>query len=70
MGLKDIFTESTVARYARDIKAAPRETILSRKMLLSAALYAMAGVPISESLLRQVMFRIDSARYLKMLHMS
>ncbi|KAF2008880.1 general substrate transporter [Aaosphaeria arxii CBS 175.79] len=47
MGLKEIFTESTVARYARDIRAAPRQTILSRQMLLSAALYAMAGVPIT-----------------------
>lgn len=48
MGVKEIFTDSTLARYGRAIRAAPREVVLSRKMLLSAALYAMAGVPISE----------------------
>lgn len=47
MGFKEIFSESTIAKYVRAMKAAPREVILSKKLLLSAALYAMAGIPIS-----------------------
>jgi hypothetical protein len=49
MGIKTVFTDSTVARYARAIRASPREIMTSKKMLMSAALYAMAGVPISKS---------------------
>lgn len=48
MGVKEIITESTLARYTKAMRAAPREIILSRKMLLSAALYAMSGIPISK----------------------
>jgi MFS family permease len=48
MGLKEVFTDSTLARYTKAMREAPREIIFSRKMLLSAALYAMSGVPISE----------------------
>ncbi|KAL2205488.1 general substrate transporter [Sarocladium strictum] len=47
MGIKTVFTDSTVARYARAIRASPREIMTSKKMLMSAALYAMAGVPIT-----------------------
>ncbi|KAG9250814.1 general substrate transporter [Emericellopsis atlantica] len=47
MGVKEIFTESTLARYAAAMWAAPREIVLNRRMLLSAALYAMAGIPIT-----------------------
>jgi hypothetical protein len=36
-----------VARYVRAIKQSPREIIFSRRLLVSAALYATAGVPIS-----------------------
>jgi hypothetical protein len=49
MGVKEVFTESTVAKYARTIRAAPREVISSPSLLLSAALYAMSGIPISKS---------------------
>lgn len=47
MGIKEIFTESTANKYVRAIKMAPREVICSPRLLLSAALYAMAGIPIS-----------------------
>lgn len=48
MGFKEIFTESTIARYAREMRAAPKEIILNRNLLFSAALYALSGIPISE----------------------
>lgn len=48
MGLKTVFTDSTVSRYVKAIKESPRELILNRKLLLTAALYAMAGIPISK----------------------
>lgn len=49
MGVKSIFTDSTLARYVEVIKESPRELILNRQLLMTAALYAMAGIPISES---------------------
>ena len=42
-----ILSNLTVARYVRAIKQSPREIIFSRRLLVSAALYATAGVPIS-----------------------
>jgi hypothetical protein len=42
-----MLSDSTVARYVRAIKQSPREIIFSRRLLVSAALYATAGVPIS-----------------------
>lgn len=44
-----VLSDSTVARYARAIKNSPRELIFNRRLLVSAALYATAGIPISES---------------------
>lgn len=43
-----MISNSTVAKYGRAIKASPRELIFNRKLLVSAALYAMSGIPISE----------------------
>ncbi|KAG9188905.1 hypothetical protein G6011_07610 [Alternaria panax] len=42
-----IFYDSTVAKYGRAIKAAPRELIFNRNLLVTAALYAMSGIPIT-----------------------
>ncbi|KAI0484989.1 general substrate transporter [Xylariaceae sp. FL0804] len=36
-----------MARYVKAMRAAPREVIFNRRLLLSAALYAMCGVPIT-----------------------
>ncbi|KAI1492293.1 general substrate transporter [Biscogniauxia mediterranea] len=47
MGIGSIFTESTIAKYARAMRAAPPEVIFNRRLLLSAALYAMSGIPIT-----------------------
>jgi hypothetical protein len=43
-----MLSNSTVAKYGRAIKASPRELIFNRKLLVSAALYAMCGIPISK----------------------
>lgn len=48
MAVKSIFTDSTVARYVQAIKESPRELILNRQLLLTVALYASAGIPISK----------------------
>ncbi|KAK2051223.1 MFS general substrate transporter [Colletotrichum caudatum] len=48
MGLKQIFTEATFATYIKAIKS-PREVIYNRKLLLTVALYATSGIPISSS---------------------
>ncbi|KAI0155692.1 general substrate transporter [Pestalotiopsis sp. NC0098] len=47
MTLKMIFGNSTLVKYAKAMRAAPREVIVNRHLLLSAALYAMCGVPIT-----------------------
>ncbi|KAL2815807.1 general substrate transporter [Aspergillus cavernicola] len=47
MTIKSIFTDSTVARYVKAIKDSPRELIFNRRLLMTAALYAMAGMPIT-----------------------
>lgn len=49
MGYKTIFTESTVAKYVRVIRATPRELICNARLLLSVALYACSGIPLSRS---------------------
>ncbi len=46
MGLKKIFSESTLAKYGRAIRTTPREVIFNRNLILSALLYAMAGIPL------------------------
>ncbi|KAF7533513.1 hypothetical protein G7054_g7027 [Neopestalotiopsis clavispora] len=47
MALKSVLTDSTLAKYGRAMRDAPREVIVNRHLLLSAALYAMCGVPIT-----------------------
>jgi hypothetical protein len=42
-----ILSDSTLAKYVKVIKESPREMIFNRKLLVTAALYAMAGIPIS-----------------------
>ncbi|KAI1626220.1 putative sugar transporter [Exophiala viscosa] len=46
MGVKEIFTQSTLAKYGKAISATPREVIFNHNLILSAALYAMAGIPL------------------------
>ncbi|KAJ5612567.1 hypothetical protein N7510_005761 [Penicillium lagena] len=46
MGYKQIFSESTIARYVRTTRATPRELIYNPRLLLSVALYACAGIPL------------------------
>lgn len=48
MGLKVILSRTSLAQYVAKIKAAPREVILSRKLLLSAFMYATAAIPLSK----------------------
>lgn len=48
MGVKQVFTESTFAKYITAIRESPRELISNRKLLLTAALYATSGIPISK----------------------
>jgi hypothetical protein len=50
MSLKTMFTESIIAGYVRTIKSCPREIIANRQLLLTVAMYATAGLPISEYL--------------------
>ncbi|KAI3556444.1 hypothetical protein CABS03_03505 [Colletotrichum abscissum] len=47
MGVKQVFTESTFAKYITAIRESPRELISNRKLLLTAALYATSGIPIT-----------------------
>lgn len=42
-----ILSDSTLAKYVRAIKSSPRELIFNRRLLVTAALYAMSGIPIS-----------------------
>lgn len=50
MGFGDILRRTTLAEYSRKIKSAPREVILSRRLLLSAMMYATAAIPLSKSI--------------------
>lgn len=47
MGLKEIFTESTIAKYARVIQASPRSLIANKRLLLTTLLFSTAGMPLS-----------------------
>ncbi|PSN61689.1 putative sugar transporter [Corynespora cassiicola Philippines] len=42
-----ILSDSTLAKYVRVIKESPRELIFNRRLLVTAALYAMGGIPIT-----------------------
>jgi MFS family permease len=44
-----IFSNSTIAKYVRTIKNSPKELIWNRRLLVTAALFATSGLPISES---------------------
>ena len=48
MGLKDLLGRTTLANYVAKIRAAPREVILSPRLLLSAFMYATAAIPLSQ----------------------
>lgn len=48
MGIKAVFARSSLAKYGRSIREAPREVICNRTLLLSSALYALSGVPMSK----------------------
>lgn len=48
MSFTDILRGSTLAEYGRKIKSAPREVILNHSLLLSAAMYATAAIPLSQ----------------------
>ncbi|EXM15470.1 Sugar/inositol transporter [Fusarium oxysporum f. sp. vasinfectum] len=45
-----IFTESVLAKYARTIKATPRDLIVNRTLLFSCAVYALAGLPTTDDI--------------------
>lgn len=49
MGFKQLIQASPIANYGKAIRAAPREVIFNRQLLLSCVLYAMSAVPVSES---------------------
>jgi len=48
MALRDLFTNSSFAKHHRAVKAAPREIIFNRTLILSSMLYAMSAVPLSK----------------------
>ncbi|KAH8649985.1 putative sugar transporter [Xylariales sp. PMI_506] len=47
MTWKSVFADSTVSKYAKAIRSAPRGLIANKQLLLTAALYSMCGVPIT-----------------------
>ncbi|KAK5994504.1 Quinate permease-like protein [Cladobotryum mycophilum] len=47
MGLKRILDQSALFTYARAIKAAPREVIFNRTLLLTSLLYALSALPLT-----------------------
>ncbi|KAJ5294640.1 hypothetical protein N7508_009461 [Penicillium antarcticum] len=47
MSLKMMFTESTIASYVRTIRSCPHELIANCQSLLTVAIYASAGLPIT-----------------------
>lgn len=47
--IKEILRKSPLAKYNKVVRAAPRETIFNRRMLLSAFVYALGGMPVSKS---------------------
>ncbi|CAI9633440.1 unnamed protein product [Alternaria burnsii] len=42
-----ILYNSTIAKYGRAIRESPKELIFNRRLLVTAALYAMSGIPIT-----------------------
>lgn len=48
MGIKAILGGSSITKYGRSIKEAPREVICNRTLLFSSSIYALAGIPMSE----------------------
>jgi len=50
-----MFTESTLVKYARNIRATPREVIFNRNLILTSLIYALAGIPLSEYSLSPIM---------------
>ena len=61
MEIKKVFTDSTMAKHYRELKAAPRETIANRWLILTSMLYATAAMPLSES---RLLFPSSSPRTL------
>lgn len=49
MGIKALLSNSTLGHYVRTIRSCPRELIFNRQLLLTVAMYAMSGIPISKS---------------------
>ncbi|KAJ5836280.1 hypothetical protein N7447_002306 [Penicillium robsamsonii] len=47
MAPKEMLAESTIARYVKTIRSCPREIIANKQILLTAAMYATAGLPIT-----------------------
>ncbi|KAH7143553.1 general substrate transporter [Dactylonectria macrodidyma] len=47
MALKELFTNSSFAKHHRAVKAAPREIIYNRSLILSSILYAMSAIPLT-----------------------
>ncbi|KAH7127446.1 general substrate transporter [Dactylonectria macrodidyma] len=45
MAIKEIFIESVLAKYARVIRATPRDVMVNRSLLTTCAIYALAGLP-------------------------
>ncbi|KAL1875488.1 hypothetical protein VTK73DRAFT_10038 [Phialemonium thermophilum] len=46
-GLKEIFTESTIAKYVRVIRASPRSLVANKRLLWTTLLFSMAGTPLT-----------------------
>lgn len=49
MGIKSVFARTKLADYGKAIRTAPREVIFNRRLLLTALLFALGAVPLSES---------------------
>lgn len=58
MVFSKFLSESPLGQYARAIRASPREVIYNRRLLLTAALYATSGIPISTFFLRRQAFSV------------
>lgn len=46
MGLKTIFTESTIAKYVRKIRESPSQLIANYHLLSTVTYYALCGFPL------------------------
>ncbi|OJJ08828.1 hypothetical protein ASPVEDRAFT_57810 [Aspergillus versicolor CBS 583.65] len=47
MALRNLFTESTLATYIKQVRAAPRQLVWNRHLLLSTLCYATASMPLT-----------------------